>query len=125
MTSGMITDPLVIGTTTPAPPLSVRLHPLGDAVILEAVESPVADASKVYRVSRDPEGPTYARVVEVGPGRFSEYTGALVPMPDIMPGDVLLVGAGVGMPFTIGADHFRLIFASSRDAWCKITTAAA
>lgn len=45
----------------------------------------------------DPAAPRIAEVISVGPGRPSEYTGALLPMPDIKAGDSVLMHGNQGL----------------------------
>ncbi len=107
---------------TPIPESAVlHLAPVNDFLIVERIDSPFGDGSKIYQVHRDPNGPQYVRVLAVGPGRNSEYSAEPLPMLAVKPGDILLTGAGVGMACQSSGQTVHFIL--PRDVWAVVTVA--
>jgi co-chaperonin GroES (HSP10) len=48
----------------------------------------------------DPAAPRLAKVISVGAGRFADNTGVLIPMPDVRPGDWILMHGNEGIRLT-------------------------
>lgn len=48
----------------------------------------------------DPAAPRLAKVLAVGSGRPSDYTGAIIPMPDVKVGDWILMHGNEGIRLT-------------------------
>ena len=66
----------------------IKIKPLGDRVVLEAVTEEQKTKSGIYLPdTADKEKPEQGKVVAVGPGRFED--GKLVPM-SVKKGDVVL-----------------------------------
>lgn len=74
----------------------MAIKPLSDFIIVKKTE--VKNAAGLFlSAPADPAAPRYAEVISVGPGRPSDYTGVIIPMPDIKAGDTLLMHGGAGI----------------------------
>ncbi len=80
------------------------LTPTRDWVIVRKIESPMQPASAIYRVNRDPNGPEYGIVLKVGPNVFG-----VDETPQIVEGDMVLLGAGVGDEVQFGGESVHFI----------------
>src|SRR6185436_16624554 len=69
------------------------LIPVYDHIVIERVEQP----GKIVLITEAAQvGPRYAKVLAVGPGRPSEYSGTMMPPPPCQVGDVILYHGGAG-----------------------------
>jgi chaperonin GroES len=69
--------------------------PIGDRIVVEAAPAETKTASGIYI----PEKPQRGTVVAVGPGKYAELTGTLIPLT-IKAGDKVLYGKYGGQEFT-------------------------
>ena len=67
----------------------MKLKPLGDRLIVKAVEEEETTASGIVLPDTAKEKPQEGEVLAVGPGRFDESGAKRVPM-DVKVGDVVL-----------------------------------
>lgn len=58
------------------------LNPVLDYIVLKVIDAPVAPG-KLHVVNVDPTAPKYAKVVAVGIGRPSEYSGRTILYPPV------------------------------------------
>ena len=71
------------------PETAVKLKPLGDRLIVKAVEEEATTASGIVLPDTAKEKPQKGKVLAVGDGRLSEDTGARIPL-DVSEGDEVL-----------------------------------
>ena len=86
----------------------LELKPLLDYIAVEVLEEQRASGLHVVGTV-DPGAPKYAKVLAVGPGRPSEYSGALVAYCGFGVGDTVLMHGGAGVKFPQGLADVRFI----------------
>lgn len=85
------------------------LKPIDDQIVVAFTEE-VTSNGVILPVPRDPTGPKYAKVAAVGPGRPSEYTGTLIPMPPgVVVGATVLMHGGAGTKVKREGVEYRFI----------------
>ena len=79
--------------------------PIGDRIVVEAAPAETKTASGIYIPETAQEKPQHGTVVAVGPGKYAELTGTLIPLT-IKAGDKVLYGKYAGQEFTLeGKDY--------------------
>jgi chaperonin GroES len=73
--------------------------PIGDRIVVEAAPAETKTASGIYIPETAQEKPQRGTVVAVGPGKYAELTGTLIPLT-IKAGDKVLYGKYGGQEFT-------------------------
>lgn len=87
----------------------MTVQPTLDQIVIEILPD-AKDALVIRPFTANPVGgPAYAVIRGVGPGRASEWTGALLPMPPVAPGMRVLVHSGAGTPYRIDGRDVRFI----------------
>ncbi len=78
----------------------MKLKPLGDRLIVRAIEEEETTASGIVLPDTAKEKPTKGRVVAVGDGKINEDTGKRTPL-DVAEGDTVLYSkyGGTEVPF--------------------------
>ncbi|MBC7758314.1 MAG: co-chaperone GroES [Phormidesmis sp. FL-bin-119] len=75
--------------------MALNIKPSADRVVIEAAAAEEKTASGLYIPDTAKEKPQKGTVVAVGPGKYAEQTGNLIPMPYKV-GDVVLYGKYAG-----------------------------
>ncbi|MES2379275.1 co-chaperone GroES [Mucilaginibacter sp. UYCu711] len=85
--------------------MSLNIKPIGDRVVVEAAPAETKTASGIYIPETAQEKPQHGKVVAVGPGRYADSTGNLIPV-SVKAGDKVLYGKFAGQEVTIeGKDY--------------------
>lgn len=85
-------------------------QPVADYIFVKKTEAKNA-AGLFLAAPADPAAPRYAEVLAIGPGRPSDYTGTVIPMPDIKVGNLVLMHGGAGIRVTVEGEDVYAIFA--------------
>jgi chaperonin GroES len=96
------------------------LKPLGDRLIVEALEEEETTESGIVLPDTAKEKPQRGRVLAVGPGSRNE-DGEFVPM-DLAEGDEIIFSKYGGTDIKLGADEFLILRES--DVLAKVVTGA-
>jgi chaperonin GroES len=96
------------------------LKPLGDRLIVEALEEEETTESGIVLPDTAKEKPQRGRVLAVGPGGRNE-DGDFVPM-DLAEGDEIIFSKYGGTEVKLGADEFLILRES--DVLAKVVTAS-
>jgi chaperonin GroES len=97
------------------------LQPLGDRVIVEALEEEETTSSGIVLPDTAKEKPQRGRVLAVGPGARSE-SGEIIPM-EVAVGDEVIYSKYGGTEIKVGADEVLVLRES--DVLAKVTTKGA
>ena len=98
----------------------MNLKPLGDRVIVEAIEAEQVTASGIVLPDTAKEKPQRGRVLAVGDGRWDE--GKRVPL-DVAAGDEVIYSKYGGTEVKIGDDEYLIL--TEHDILAKVESAAA
>jgi chaperonin GroES len=98
------------------------LQPLGDRLIVEALEEEEQTASGIVLPDTARERPQRGRVLAVGPGERSERTGEVVPM-DVAVGDEVIFSKYGGTEIKIEGDEVLIL--RQADVLAKVITTGA
>ncbi len=83
----------------------VNIQPLADRVVIKAAEAETKTKSGIIIPDSAKEKPQKGEVVAVGPGKYADLTGNLVPL-SIKAGDTVLYGKYSGTEINIdGTDY--------------------
>lgn len=93
------------------------LTPIADYIVLRRLGDSTRHnpSSLIVRVQEEASECKLCEVIAVGPGRFSDYSAKLVPMPDIAEGDLVLTHSGAGTPLRHGGEPYHVVRASAAD----------
>ena len=94
------------------------LQPLGDRVIVEALEEEETTSSGIVLPDTAKEKPQRGRVLAVGPGARNE-NGEVIPM-EVAVGDEVIYSKYGGTEIKVGADEVLVLRES--DVLAKVTT---
>lgn len=94
----------------PATATMTRLIPLGDRLVVVAVEPEAATASGLVIPDTAQESPTRGTVLAVGPGKRSEATGERLAI-GINPGDTVVYANYAGTESTIDGQALLIVSA--------------
>ena len=97
------------------------LQPLGDRLIVEAIEEEETTSSGIVLPDTAKEKPQRGRVLAVGPGARNDK-GEVVPM-EVAEGDEVIYSKYGGTEIKLGADEVLILRES--DVLAKVTTARA
>ena len=97
------------------------LQPLGDRVIVEALEEEETTSSGIVLPDTAKEKPQRGRVLAVGPGARSE-SGEVIPM-EVAVGDEIIYSKYGGTEIKVGADEVLILRES--DVLAKVATKGA
>ena len=95
------------------------LQPLGDRVIVEALEEEETTSSGIVLPDTAKEKPQRGRVLAVGPGARNDK-GEIIPM-EVAVGDEIIYSKYGGTEIKVGADEVLVLRES--DVLAKVTTA--
>lgn len=85
--------------------MSLNVKPIGDRILIEAAPAETKTASGIYIPETAQEKPQRGTVVAVGPGKYAEQTGTLIPV-GVKVGDKVLYGKFAGQEFNLdGTDY--------------------
>ena len=79
--------------------MALNIKPSADRVVIEAAAAEEKTASGLYIPDTAKEKPQKGTVVAVGPGKYADQTGTLIPM-GYKVGDVVLYGKYAGTEIT-------------------------
>ena len=96
----------------------MKLKPLGDRVIVKAVEEEATTASGIVLPDTAKEKPQKGKVLAVGDGRVSDATGARIP-PEVSEGDEVLYSKYGGAE--INVDGEDLLVLRESDVLARVT----
>ena len=98
------------------------LQPLGDRLIVEALDEEEMTYSGIVLPDTAKEKPQRGRVLAVGPGNRSEQTGELIPL-DVAEGDEVVFSKYGGTEIKVGADELLILRES--DVLAKVVSTGA
>ncbi len=98
------------------------LQPLGDRLIVEALEEEETTSSGIVLPDTAKEKPQRGRVLAVGPGARSTETGEVIPM-EVAVGDEVIYSKYGGTEIKVGADDVLVLRES--DVLAKVVTKGA
>src|SRR3954463_7750318 len=87
---------------------SMNLKPLGDRLIVKAVEEEATTASGIVLPDTAKEKPQKGKLLAVGDVRVSEATGARIP-PDVAEGDEVLYSKYGGSEITVDGEDLLVL----------------
>ena len=88
----------------------MKVRPLGDRVLVEAVEQQEVMKGGIYLPDTAKEKPQEAKVVAIGPGKRDE-NGKLIPM-DVKVGDFILTSKYGGTEIKLDDKEYKILNAS-------------
>jgi chaperonin GroES len=88
--------------------MALNIKPIADRVVVEAAPAEEKTASGIYIPDTAKEKPQQGTVVAVGPGKFAEQTGNLVPL-SVKVGDVVLYGKYGGTEITFEGKEYLIM----------------
>ncbi len=96
----------------------MKLKPLGDRVIVKAVEEEATTASGIVLPDTAKEKPQKGKVLAVGDGRISEESGKRIPL-DVSEGDEVLYSKYGGSEITVDGEDLLVLRES--DVLARVT----
>jgi chaperonin GroES len=88
--------------------MSLNIKPLADRVVVEAAAAETKTASGIYIPETAQEKPQKGTIVAVGPGKFADVSGTLIPMTSKV-GDAVLYGKYAGTEITIDGKEYLIM----------------
>ncbi|RAJ21997.1 co-chaperone GroES [Pedobacter cryoconitis] len=88
--------------------MALNIKPIADRVVVEAAPAEEKTASGIYIPDTAKEKPQQGTVVAVGPGKYAELTGNLVPL-SVKIGDVVLYGKYGGTEITFEGKEYLIM----------------
>jgi chaperonin GroES len=88
--------------------LQMKLKPLGDRLIVQAVEEEATTASGIVLPDTAKEKPQKGKVLAVGEGKINEDTGKRVPL-DVTEGDEVLYSKYGGTEITVDGEDLLVL----------------
>jgi chaperonin GroES len=88
--------------------MALNIKPIADRVVVEAAPAEEKTASGIYIPDTAKEKPQRGTVVAVGPGKYAELTGNLIPM-NVKVGDEVLYGKYAGQEVTIEGKEYLIM----------------
>ena len=95
----------------------IKLHPLGDRVVVEPVEHEEMTPSGIILPETAKEKPQKGKILSAGPGRMEE--GKRIPM-DVAAGDIVIFARYAGTEFKL--DDKKLLILSEKDILAKLAS---
>ncbi len=86
----------------------MKLKPLGDRLIVQAVEEDMTTASGIVLPDTAKEKPQRGKVIAAGDGRVNEDTGKRTPL-DVAEGDEILYSKYGGTEITVDGDELLVL----------------
>jgi chaperonin GroES len=88
--------------------MSLNIKPLADRVVVEAAAAETKTASGIYIPETAQEKPQKGTIVAVGPGKFADVSGALIPITTKI-GDSVLYGKYAGTEINIDGKEYLIM----------------
>ena len=88
--------------------MASKIKPFADRVVVEAAPAETMTASGLYIPETAQEKPQKGTVVAVGPGKYADLTGNLIPL-SVKVGDQVLYGKYSGQEITIDGKEFLIM----------------
>ncbi len=88
--------------------MALNIKPSADRVVIEAAPAETMTASGIYIPETAQEKPQKGKVVAVGPGKYAEQTGNLIPMAYKV-GDEVLYRKYAGTEITIEGKEYLIM----------------
>ncbi|MCX2482216.1 co-chaperone GroES [Pedobacter sp. MR2016-24] len=88
--------------------MALNIKPIADRVVVEAAPAEEKTASGIYIPDTAKEKPQQGTVVAVGPGKYAESTGSLIPL-SVKVGDVVLYGKYGGTEITYEGKEYLIM----------------
>jgi chaperonin GroES len=88
--------------------MALNIKPIADRVVVEAAPAEEKTASGIYIPDTAKEKPQQGTVVAVGPGKFAESTGNLIPL-SVKTGDQVLYGKYGGTEITYEGKEYLIM----------------
>jgi chaperonin GroES len=88
--------------------MSLNIKPLADRVVVEAAAAETKTASGIYIPETAQEKPQKGTIVAVGPGKYADVSGALIPMTTKV-GDAILYGKYAGTEVTVDGKEYLIM----------------
>jgi len=88
--------------------MALNIKPIADRVVVEAAPAEEKTASGLYIPDTAKEKPQQGTVVAVGPGKYAESTGSLIPL-SVKVGDVVLYGKYGGTEITYEGKEYLIM----------------
>jgi chaperonin GroES len=93
--------------STKAPTSAKTIKPLGDRVLIQALDAREKSKSGIIMPDTAKEPPQEGRVIAVGPGRVSEEGNRIVP--EVKKGDTILYGKYTGTEVKIEGKEYLIL----------------
>ncbi|NQX42164.1 chaperonin GroES [Pedobacter steynii] len=88
--------------------MALNIKPIADRVVIEAAPAEEKTASGLYIPDTAKEKPQQGTVVAVGPGKYAESTGNLIPL-SVKTGDQVLYGKYGGTEITFEGKEYLIM----------------
>ncbi|MBD1387014.1 co-chaperone GroES [Mucilaginibacter rigui] len=88
--------------------MSLNIKPLADRVVVEAAAAETKTASGIYIPETAQEKPQKGTIVAVGPGKYADVSGTLIPMTTKI-GDAILYGKYAGTEVNIDGKEYLIM----------------
>ncbi|HEK19392.1 MULTISPECIES: co-chaperone GroES [unclassified Mucilaginibacter] len=88
--------------------MSLNIKPSADRVVVEAAAAETKTASGIYIPETAQEKPQKGTIVAVGPGKYADTTGTLIPM-SVKVGDQVLYGKYAGTEINIDGKEYLIM----------------
>lgn len=88
--------------------MALNIKPIADRVVVEAAPAETITASGIYIPDTAQEKPQKGTVVAVGPGKYADNTGTLIPM-SVAVGDSVLYGKYSGQESQINGKDYLIM----------------
>ncbi|MET3112832.1 chaperonin GroES [Pedobacter sp. CG_S7] len=88
--------------------MALNLKPIADRVVVEAAPAEEKTASGIYIPDTAKEKPQQGIIVAVGPGKYAEATGNLIPL-SVKAGDQVLYGKYGGTEITYEGKEYLIM----------------
>jgi chaperonin GroES len=88
--------------------MSLNIKPLADRVVVEAAAAETKTASGIYIPETAQEKPQKGTVVAVGPGKYADASGSLIPMGAKV-GDEVLYGKYAGTEINLDGKEYLIM----------------
>ncbi|OOQ58479.1 co-chaperone GroES [Mucilaginibacter pedocola] len=88
--------------------MSLNIKPSADRVVIQAAAAETKTASGIYVPETAQEKPQKGTVVAVGPGKYADASGSLIPMT-VKVGDEVLYGKYAGTEVTVDGKEYLIM----------------
>nr|WP_294940868.1 co-chaperone GroES [uncultured Mucilaginibacter sp.] len=88
--------------------MSLNIKPSADRVVVQAAAAETKTASGIYIPETAQEKPQKGTIVAVGPGKYADNSGALIPMT-VKVGDEILYGKYAGTEVTVDGKEYLIM----------------